>query len=125
MKSNNPLERLHQRLSEAYDELWDNFVDPREPFLDDAERWLPLAGGPDGSTCASPASEAQLADIRRQCRVLATENEFAINGHENRISYIVGAGHTYRAAARKGQQPAPALVIEAQQTIDEFILSNN
>jgi capsid protein len=32
---------------------------------------------------------------------LALENEFAINGHENRISYIIGPGHTYRAVPNK------------------------
>ncbi len=35
---------LEQRLAEAFDALWDGFVDPREPFCDDGERWLPLAG---------------------------------------------------------------------------------
>ena len=35
---------LEQRLAEAFDALWDSFVDPREPFCDDGERWLPLAG---------------------------------------------------------------------------------
>ena len=39
-----------------------------------------------------------------QCRRLATVNEFAINGHENRISYIVGAGHSYHATVRKGME---------------------
>ncbi len=46
----------------------------------------------------------QLREIRNQCRMLALGNEFAINGHENRISFVVGTGHTYFAAAKKGQQ---------------------
>ena len=56
--------------------------------------------------CASGGvrNERELADARAQCRRLAVTNEFAINGHENRISYIVGAGHQagfqLRAAAR-------------------------
>ncbi len=33
------LNQLEQRLLEAYDELWDSFVDPREPYGDDGERW--------------------------------------------------------------------------------------
>jgi capsid protein len=122
---------LEQRLAEAFDSLWDSFVDPREPFCDDGERWLPLAGygNIDRTLALGPASEAQLADIRQQCRWLALENEFAINGHENRISYIVGAGHNYRATLRKGspqrqQGPSP-LVAEVQRLIDEFVSANH
>ena len=108
MKSNNPLDRLHQRLSEAYDELWDNFVDPREPFLDDAERWLPLAGGGvNGATSASPASEAELAEIRRQCRVLAARKRVRHQRPRKPHQLHRRRGHTYRAAPRKGQVPRP------------------
>jgi hypothetical protein len=69
-------------------------------------------------------TEAQLGDIRRQCRLLATGNEFAINGHENRISYIVGAGHTYRASAKKGRRVAEHWPGEVQRVLDEFIRAN-
>ena len=48
-------------------------------------------------------NEQELAAIREQCRTLAVANEFAINGHENRISYIVGSGHVYRAVAARGR----------------------
>jgi capsid protein len=73
----------------------------------------------------APANETQLADVRRQCRLLALENEFAINGHENRISYIVGPGHNYRATVRKGQAAPAELVAEVQRAIDEFIELNS
>ncbi len=106
MKTIDQIDALEQRLAEAFDSLWDGFVDPREPFCDDGERWLPLAGygSIDRTLALGPASEAELADIRQQCRWLALENEFAINGHENRISFIVGSGHNYRATARKGSK---------------------
>jgi hypothetical protein len=121
------LDVLERRLAEAFDSLWDSFVDPREPFCDDDERWLPLAGygNFDRTLTLGPASETQLADIRQQCRWLALENEFAINGHENRISYIVGSGHNYRATARKGSDAPPPLVAEVQRLIDEFVCANH
>ena len=60
-----------------------------------------------GRTAGIPfADEQQLAQIRDQCRALAVANEFAINGHENRISYIVGSGHVYRAVAKQGKTPS-------------------
>ena len=49
----------------------------------------------------------QLAEIRGQCRAWPPSNDFAINGHENRISYIVGSGHSYRVLAKPGRPPAP------------------
>ena len=69
------------------------------------------AGRQRGRLAARPATgpfnEQQLRELRDQCRRLAATNEFAINGHENRISYIVGPGHSYRAAVCKGMD-APA-----------------
>ena len=98
------LQYLERRLTEAFDELWDNFVDPAEAVCDvDGTPWNRLAGGvvAGGQAAGIPFSdEQQLAQIRDQCRALATTNEFAINGHESRISYIVGSGHTYRGGPR-------------------------
>ena len=59
-----------------------------------ASRWIALGGrvGASGTPAGAFGNEQQLAEIRAQCRALAVTNEFAINGHENRISYIVGSG---------------------------------
>ena len=84
------LSNLEKRLIEACDELWDSFVDPREPFYDgdgdgegDGTRWLSLANGhAEHSPGSGVASEQDLRAIRTQCRTLAATNEFAINGHE-------------------------------------------
>ena len=90
------VEHLERRLLEAFDDLWNDFVDPTDAYYDvDGLRWNPLGtaaagGGPAG---APFASEEQLAEIRAYCRTLAANNEFAINGHENRVSYVVGSGH--------------------------------
>jgi hypothetical protein len=102
-----PLSSLHRQLHEAYTDLYASLIDPLERFCDDGERWLPLGGDADalsslhgaGTLFTGPLTELTLRDIRNQCRLLAATNEFAINGHENRISFIIGPGHSYRAAA--------------------------
>jgi nucleotide-binding universal stress UspA family protein len=116
------LSSLETRLLEAFDELWNNFVDPAESLYDvDGSRWLPLEGGESGGLGGVPfANEQQLAALRTECRALAVSNEFAINGHENRISYIVGSGHAYRATARAGIRVPEGLVREVQSVLDEF-----
>jgi len=119
-------DKLERRLSEACAELWDSFVDPREAYWDDDGSWLPLAmpGGRGAGFQSLFVNEQQLREIRIECRLLAATNEFAINGHENRISYLVGQGHTYRAAVRKGHAPDPGLVAEAQEVLDAFLLNS-
>src|SRR5256885_16383748 len=79
------------RLVEVFDALWDDLVDPREAYADpDGGWWLPVgtAGGV-AARGAGPTNEQMLSEMRMQCRALAASNEFAINGHANRISYIV------------------------------------
>jgi capsid protein len=56
---------------------------------------------------------------------LAASNEFAINGHENRISYLVGSGHTYRAAPKARREATPELIAATQSVLDEFIADNS
>jgi len=119
--------RLEKRLLEAFDELWDNFVDPADAFYDvDGARWSPLGGEAASGTAAGIAfaSEGQLREIRDQCRALAVSNEFAINGHENRISYIVGTGHAYRVTAKRGRSVPDGLVRDVQEVLDEFVKIN-
>ncbi len=103
-------ERLEQRLSEACDALWDQFVDPSEAYVDDGVWWnMVSTEGHAGRSPSVPfASVEQLAEIRQQNRRLAATNAFAINGIENRISYIVGVGHHYRPpCARKPDSDVP------------------
>lgn len=123
------LSSLEQQLIEACDDLWDNLVDPREPFYDgdnDGTRWLAIGDvGVDGAAGGAAATEQELRSIRAQCRALAATNEFAINGHENRVSYVVGSGHTYRAVVKKHQPAPPELAHEAQDVIEEFLRANH
>lgn len=121
------LRQLEQRLVEAFDELWDDFVDPSDALYDvDGTRWTTLGGaGAAGSSAgAAFSTETQLAEIRSQCRTLAVNNEFAINAHENRVSFVVGSGHTYRAVAGKGQDASGETIRDVQAVIDEFVRQN-
>ena len=105
MNTANRNNRLEHRLLEAFDALWDDFVDPREPYADvdgSGGRRSAARSGRRPRLGAAPFNEQQLRELRAQCRRLATANEFAINGHENRISYIVGPGHSYRADRLQG-----------------------
>jgi capsid protein len=118
---------LEQHIAEACDSLWDALVDPREAYLDDdGQWWNSLATGAVGAgrPDAPLLDERQLAEARLQCRRLAATNEFAINGHENRVSYLVGGGHQYRAVVRKGAAADAALVAEVQDVLDEFLVEN-
>ncbi len=125
----NTLQNLERQLQENLDELWNNVVDPEEALYDnDGTRWLAVGMDLDHRGAANGAclNELQLQEIRRQCRHLATHNEFAINGHENRISYIVGSGHTYRATAKKHVLVSQKddLRNQVQAVIEEFLTIN-
>lgn len=113
------------RLLEAFDALWNDLVDPREAFADSDGWWTPIGVGPATTGGRGGAmTEQSLGELRNQCRTLAATNEFAINGHENRISYIVGPGHNYRAAVAKGMDAPVDLALEVQKALDEFIQEN-
>jgi capsid protein len=116
-----------EQISEACDSLYDALVDPREAHLDDEGLWwnsVATAGVGQGVAGAPALDERGLYEARLQCRRLAATNEFAINGHENRISYIVGPGHEYRAVTRKGAESSPDLAADVQAVIDEFLTLN-
>jgi hypothetical protein len=113
------------RLLEAFDALWDDFVDPREAYADSVDGWwLPVGGATSGTDLSPCYNEQVLGEQRAQCRRLAGTNEFAINGHENRISYIVGPGHSYRAAVCKGMDAPNDAAMQVQKVIERFVNEN-
>lgn len=125
--SDSSIQQLQRRVSEACDSLWDSLVDPREAFLDVDGQWWPQVKMPSQSLTSVASlvrDETQLAEVRRQCRLLAATNEFAINGLENRISYLVGPGHHYLATVRKGRDAPDDLVMRVQEVLDEFTYEN-
>jgi hypothetical protein len=118
---------IETRLLEAFDALWDNFVDPREAYADSIDGWWLPVGSANGASSRAgegPFNEHMLAELRNQCRRLAATNEFAINGHENRISYIVGPGHSYRAAVCKGMDAPHDAALAVQKLIERFAREN-
>lgn len=116
-----------RQLKEAVDIL-DNYVDPSEALLGpNGERWdeigkLTERSGPS----AMPYSTwEELQKIRVYCRCLAHSNEFAINGHENRISYIVGTGHVYKVEDITDSGGANEdLIAAVQEVVDDFVKVN-
>ncbi len=121
------LDRLHARLRESYEDLFANYVDPQEPFFDsDGHRWQPLGSDSTNSpaTNVAYATEEQLQEIQADARRLALTNEFAINGHENRVSYVVGTGHRYRAVPKSSEANAASMAAEAQDVLDHFFEQN-
>ena len=97
------------------------YVNPFEYLFDDEERW-----GFTGETPISDvmSSDESLSDLRESCRLLALTNEFAINAHENRISYIVGSGHTITVEAKPGCSVSSDVLQQAQRWLDDFAERN-
>jgi hypothetical protein len=110
------------RLAEAYSTLYDDIIDPREDDIDPVtgERWQRIGIGSEvKNSQGSINSETDLTAARDICRKLASCNEFAICGHENRINYIVGSGHTYDVKWKKGK--GPKIETKASETDDREI----
>ncbi|MDO4549660.1 MAG: phage portal protein [Planctomycetia bacterium] len=112
------INHLIKEAQEAYESMYD--INPREYLFDDDEHWVSLSRGSSG-TYEGIHSEEALQEIRNSCRQLALTNEFAINGHENRISFIVGSGHTYRVEVREGEELQKSTLIKMQRWLDDFI----
>lgn len=110
----------YTRLLEAFFDLDDNYVDPLEPFMDDEEAWLLPGLTREGRAALTPV---MLDRIRTDCRLLATSNEFAVNALENRINYVVGQGHRYRAVPHDAADDT--LAGNVQDLLDEFLEENN
>lgn len=60
-----------------------------------------------------------LKQARIRCRLMALENEFAINGHENRINYIVNDGLIVKVMGRDESVPSK-IVEDVRAMLREF-----
>ena len=120
--------RHRRRLLETATDFYDRYVDPREAWVDEfGDEWTPLAGAgagaPGGKSRISNPMELDAA--RRDCRRLAEGNEFAINGHENRVSFIVGSGLKYEFEIPKGSGVSEADKLAAQAWLDAVLDAND
>lgn len=104
------------------------FVDPREALLGpDGEMWDAVGSAGSrigGLTWPIYRNERELTRMRDECRMLGHCNPFARNGHENRISYLVGWGHTYTVESKPDADATPAQIAEVKAAIDAFLKAN-
>lgn len=117
--------RALTQLLESQASLWDAYVDPREAYLGpDGELWNQI-GASAGLGIDEPPyrSDGELDAIRSKCRWLSRENEFAINGHENRVSYIIGWGHTYTVVGRS-DEVTQEMTARVQAWLDSWLRIN-
>jgi len=102
-------DRALEKLAESID-LANGMIDPYERYRNGDEMWLPAGTGFTGTTqpgqfgtlTAGFNDENQLSMARDEMRYMAATNPYAINAHENRVSYVVGEGHTYKIAVKQG-----------------------
>ena len=121
--------QLEHRLLEVFDALWDDFVDPREAYADvdgsGGRRWAAMPGRRPASARRRRSTSSSSASCASSAAGWRRSNEFAINGHENRISYIVGPGHSYRATICKGMDASPdAGAGRCRKCSTEFVREN-
>jgi hypothetical protein len=117
------------RVAESVD-LWDRFVSFEHDELLDEEGYqvwskIGLQDFGTGATSVAYKTEAELTAVRNQCRWLSQNNPFAINLHENRISYVVGEGHAYKVEAIPGETLDDATLDEVRRWFDEWQRANN
>lgn len=102
--------KLHKKLLEAQIDWHDRWADPYEP-LRDVDGFYPLgfSGGVPahldsrkrGEVLPVYLNEQGLKAIRDLSRQLCAQNEYAISGIENRVSYVIGTGYQYLPVRRK------------------------
>ena len=123
----NQIEEAHLQLQASALEALDisgAFVDPSDALRDPktGEVWTQVGG--QGAECSvSPffRTEQDLTNARCRARILALTNEWAINGHENRINYVIGTGHTYTVVAKEGDEVGDEGLKQVQDVIDKFV----
>jgi len=111
-------------IKEATTALTGNYVDPEDALRGaDGRKW-DLLGAADQTLSSVIRTEAQLTEVRNECRMLAIGNPYAINAHENRINYIVGTGHQYRVVSKKHVEASDEQVAKVQAVLDGFTDAN-
>jgi len=114
--------------------LFSDYIDPRDAARDSYGNLWNVVGttggqwGGGGSMKGQPGTDRagfrdqmELDRARECCRILAEISEFAINILENRISYVVGTGHTYTVAAKPGKDVDKKTIVIAQDWLEEWM----
>ena len=115
---------VNSNLAESMSFL-DNYVDPRGAYTDErGARWESITGEGKGRSHQPYSNEDELRQIREIGRWLDTHNEYAINGRENRTSYVYGWGFTYNVVAHKNASPSDKTVGKVQRVVDEILKKN-
>lgn len=114
------------KMVEALIAFPDNYVDPREAYLDqDGNPWPVIGkiGAQATDTKQLIFSEDQLREIRGIAFYIAATNEFAIGAIENLISYVVGEGHKYRVAPRErfADDVDESVLMQANDVVSRFL----
>lgn len=78
-----------------------------------------------GSNFPFWTSEAQLALLRAQARLVVAMNPNAYGLLNGLSSYVIGSGYTYRAVAKDQGGASPKLAAAVQTVIDQFIRNNS
>ena len=106
--------------------LWDSYVDPKEAYLGpDGELWNEIGKGT--GNFYDPHKIRTLPELwqaQALGRYLWRENEFAINGHTNRINYIVGWSHVYTVVEKKNHEAPEGAVARVQAVLDRILKVN-
>ena len=106
--------------------LWDSYVDPREAYLDgNGEIWDPIGGVGGINPADDPPFRTcqELFAIQSVGRFLWKSNEYAINGHKNRINYIIGTCHNYTVVGKTRDVPEETIQ-RVQDVLDEILKVN-
>jgi len=117
--------RVQAKMLQESIDIWDRYVNPNDAYRGpDGALWRNLANVGESTINVSFKNERELQEARDGCRALAFNNEFAINGHENRISYVVGTGHKYTVIPKLGVDPPEGLTEKLQALLDTFLVAN-
>jgi hypothetical protein len=119
-------------LRESAADPYANYVDPADAYRDADGTWMPIGGAGKSNASQSPmdwngfVNEQQLQFARESCRRMFTYSEHVVNGHRNRVHYIIDTGHTYTAAPCDGEKGVDAKAVkETQKWVDEFRKEND
>ena len=105
--------------------FWDSYVDPRDAYLgEDGEIWSGIGGNKNSPIDELPFRNCvELFQVQSIARCLWRDNEFAINGHTNRINYIVGKSHTYTVVGASNDVPSES-ISKVQTVLDQILKVN-